>query len=352
MGSARGWTVAAGLGTAALLAASAVQAQPAVLAGAGATFPSPLYTRWTQAYAAEKNVRVVYRAVGSGAGIEQFLARAVDFAATDSPLTDDQMFQAGDRVLHIPTVAGAVALVYNIPDIRPGLNFIPEVLAAVFLGKITLWDDPRIVELNPQLTLPEAAPIKVVRRADASGTTAIFTNYLSKVSPEWKQQVGEGLAVRWPAGHIAAVGSAGVVEMVKKTPNSIGYVQLAYAVGGRMTMANIRNKAGRYVIPSLTTTTKAMEVTLAAIPSDYRVFFTNSEGLEAYPIAGFSWIVITSEQPDEFKGRALVDFLWWATHTGQQYAPALLYAPLPRSLVTRIEQTLRTVTVNGAPVRP
>jgi len=232
------------------------------------------------------------------------------------------------------------------------LNFTPEVLAAVLLGKITKWDDPRIVELNPQLTLPADAPIKVVRRADASGTTAIFTNYLNKVSPEWKQQVGEGLAVKWPAGYIAAVGSGGVVEMVKKTPNSLGYVELAYAVGGRMTMANIRNKAGRYVIPSLTTTTKAMEVTLAAIPSDYRVFFTNSEGLEAYPIAGFSWIVITSEQPDEFKGRALVDFLWWATHTGQQYAPALLYAPLPRSLVARIEATLRTVTVNGAPVRP
>lgn len=368
----RTWvTAAVAVGAAALLAASAVQAQPAVLSGAGATFPFPLYSRWLQAYAAEKGARVLYRPVGSGAGIEQFLQRTVDFAGTDSPLTDDQAFQAGG-VLHLPMVAGAVAFVYRIEENRPpptpgapseprpseprkiptGLNFTPEVLAAVLLGTITKWDDPRIVELNPQLTLPAEAPIKVVRRADASGTTAILTNYLSKVSPEWKQQVGEGLAVRWPAEHIAAVGSAGVIEMVKKTPNSVGYVELAYAVSGRMTIANVRNKAGRYVIPSLTTTTKAMEIILSAIPQDYRVFFTNSEGLDAYPIAGFTWIVITAEQPDEFKGRALVDFLWWATHTGQQYAPALLYVPLPRSLVTRVEQTLRMVTANGAPLRP
>jgi phosphate transport system substrate-binding protein len=320
-------------------------AQTITLNGAGATFPFPLYSKWSEVYAAERGVQVNYQSIGSGAGIRQFIAKTVDFGATDGPMTDEQIRQAGGRVLHIPMVAGAVVPVYNVSGVGQGLNFAPDVLADIFLGRITRWNDPRLVRDNPRVELP-AADIVVVRRADGSGTTAIWTNYLSRVSAEWKSKVGEGTSVSWPTG-LGGRGNEGVAGLVRQTPNSLGYVELAYALINRMTFGNVRNKAGQFIRPSLSATTKAMEGALGTIPADYRVFFTNPDGRDVYPIAGFTWILIYGEQPDPVKGKALVDFLWWATHEGQKYAPALQYAPLPRSLVVRIEATLKSVTTTG-----
>lgn len=330
---------------------SIVQAQqPITLNGAGATFPFPLYSKWSQVYEAEKGVRINYQSIGSGGGIRQFIAKTVDFGATDAPMTDDQVRQAGGRVLHIPMVAGAVVPVYNVPGVGTGLNFTPDVLADIFLGKITKWNDPRIAAANPQAKLP-ATDIIVVRRSDGSGTTAIWVNYLSKVSPEWKAKVGEGTSVNWPTG-LGGKGNEGVAGLVRQTPNSLGYVELAYALTNRMPFGNVRNRAGQFVRPSLTSTTKAMEGALRSIPEDYRIYFTDPEGRDVYPVAGFTWILIYGDQPDPAKGKALVEFLWWTTHEGQKYAPALLYATLPKSLVQRIEKTLRTVTSQGTAVMP
>ncbi len=335
--------VAAVAGT--VLPAPPAGAQTITLNGAGATFPFPLYSKWSQVYAAERGVQINYQSIGSGGGIRQFIARTVDFGATDGPMTDEQIAQAGGRVLHIPMVAGAVVPVYNVPGVGQGLNFTPDVLADIFLGKITRWNDPRIVRVNRGMSLP-AAEIVVVHRSDGSGTTAIWVNYLSKVSAEWKRRVGEGTSVNWPTG-LGGKGNEGVAGLVRQTPNSLGYVELAYALTNRMTFGNVRNRAGQFIRPTLSTTTRAMEGALQAIPEDYRIFFTNPDGRDAYPIAGFTWILIYGEQRDPVKGKALVEFLWWATHEGQKYAPTLLYAPLPRSLVTRIEGTLRSVTAGG-----
>ncbi len=334
----------------ALASAAVASAQTVTLVGAGATFPFPLYSKWSQVYAAERGVQINYQSIGSGGGIRQFIAKTVDFGASDGPMTDEQIAQAGGRVLHIPMVAGAVVPVYNVPGIGPGLDFTPDVLAGIFLGTVTKWNDPRIVQANPKAALP-SADIVVVHRSDGSGTTAIWVNYLSKVSAEWKQRVGEGTSVNWPTG-LGGKGNEGVAGVVKQTPNSLGYVELAYALTNKMTFGNVRNKTGQFVRPSLSSTTKAMEGALASIPGDYRVFFTNPDGKDAYPVAGFTWILVYGDQPDPVKGKALVDFLWWATHDGQKYAPTLLYAPLPKSLVARLEQTLKTVTSKGTAVMP
>jgi phosphate transport system substrate-binding protein len=321
-----------------------------VLTGAGATFPFPLYSKWSQVYAADKGVEINYQSIGSGGGIRQFIAKTVDFGASDGPMTDEQLAQAGARVLHIPMVAGAVVAVYNIPGVGPGLHFTPDVLADIFLGKITKWNDPRIAQANPKAALP-SADIVVVHRSDGSGTTAIWVNYLSKVSPEWKQKVGEGTSVNWPTG-LGGKGNEGVAGLVKQTPNTLGYVELAYALTNKMLVGSVRNKAGQFVPPTLSSTSRAVDGALASVPPDYRVFFTNPDGKDAYPIAGFTWILIYADQPDPVKGKALVEFLWWATHEGQKYAPTLLYAPLPKSLVARIEQTLKTVTAKGSAILP
>jgi phosphate transport system substrate-binding protein len=324
--------------------------QPITLTGAGATFPFPLYSKWSQVYDAEKGVRINYQSIGSGGGIRQFIAKTVEFGATDGPMTDEQMRQAGGRVLHVPMVAGAVVPVYNVPGIGPGLNFTPDTLADVFLGKITKWNDPRLAKDNASARLP-AADIVVVHRSDGSGTTAIWVNYLSKVSNEWKTKVGEGTSVNWPTG-LGGKGNEGVAGVVKQTPNSLGYVELAYALTNQMTFGNVRNRAGQFVRPSLSSTTKAMDGALKTIPDDYRVFFTDPVGRDGYPVAGFTWILVYGDQPDPAKGKALVDFLWWATHDGQKYAPTLLYASLPKSLVQRIEGTLKSVTAQGKAVMP
>lgn len=338
--------------TAALLlgASSPVGAQAITLNGAGATFPFPLYSKWSQVYAAEKGIQINYQSIGSGGGIRQFISKTVDFGASDGPMTDEQVTQAGGRVLHIPMVAGAVVPVYNIPNVGQGLNFTPDVLADIFLGRITKWNDPRLVKVNPKLSLP-SADIVVVHRSDGSGTTAIWVNYLSKVSPMWKTRVGEGTSVNWPTG-LGGRGNEGVAGLVRQTPNALGYVELAYALTNRMTFGNVQNRAGQFVRPSLSSTTKAMEGALANIPEDYRVFFTNPEGKDVYPIGGFTWILIYGDQADPVKAKALVEFLWWAVHDGQKHAPTLLYAPLPKSLIARVERTLKGVTARGTPVMP
>lgn len=322
---------------------------PVTLVGAGASFPFPLYSKWAQVYEQQTRVRINYQSIGSGGGIRQFIEKTVDFGATDGPMTDRQIVDAGGRVLHIPTVAGAVVPAYNISGVGPGLNVTPEALAGIFLGEITMWNDPRLARVNPDVTLP-AAQIVVVHRSDGSGTTRIWTNYLSKVSPQWKARVGEGTSVNWPTG-LGAKGNEGVAELVSRTPNALGYVELAYVLTTKLTYGAVRNAAGRFVKPSLESTTAAVQGALGAIPADLRVFITNPDGAQAYPIAGFTWILIRGEQPDQRKGKALVDFLWWAIHEGQQYAPPLGYAPLPPALVQRIEQALRSVTANGKPLR-
>lgn len=336
---------------AALLGSAAPSgAQAITLNGAGATFPFPLYSKWSQVYAAEKSVQINYQSIGSGGGIRQFMEKTVDFGATDGPMSDEQIAQAGGRVLHIPMVAGAVVPVYNVAGVAQGLNFTPDLLADIFLGKVTKWNDPRLVRVNPNTALP-SADIVVVHRSDGSGTTAIWVNYLSKVSAEWKTKVGEGTSVNWPTG-LGGRGNEGVAGLVRQTPNTLGYVELAYALTNKMTFGNVRNKAGQFVRPSLSSTTKAMEGALAGIPEDYRAFFTNPDGKDVYPVAGFTWILIYGDQSDPVKGKALLEFLWWATHEGQKYAPTLLYAPLPKSMVARIERSLKSVTSKGAVVLP
>ncbi len=342
---------AAFAGIAILGTAGVTQAQqPVALNGAGATFPFPLYSKWSQVYDAERGVRINYQSIGSGGGIRQFMAKTVDFGASDGPMTDEQIREAGGRVLHIPMVAGAVVPVYSVQGVGPGLNFTQDVLADIFLGKIAKWNDPRLLKDNPTAKLP-AADIVVVHRSDGSGTTAIWVNYLSKVSNEWKTKVGEGTSVNWPTG-LGGRGNEGVAGLVKQTPNSLGYVELAYALTNQMTFGKVRNKAGQFIQPSLSSTTKSMEGALKSIPADYRIFFTDPDGRDGYPIAGFTWILIYGDQPDPVKAKALVDFLSWATHDGQKYAPTLLYAPLPKSLVQRIEGTLKTVTAQGKVVMP
>ena len=322
----------------------------ATLTGAGATFPFPLYSKWSQVYAEAEGVQVNYQSIGSGGGIRQFIARTVDFGASDLPMTDEQLTRAGGAVLHVPTVAGAVVPVYNVGGVDAGLNFSGEVLAAIFLGRITRWDDPQIVQMNPGVGLP-AEEIVVIHRSDGSGTTAIWTNFLAKVSPEWKSGVGEGTSVSWPAG-LAAKGNEGVAALVKRLPNALGYVELGYAVTTALDAGRVRNRAGRFVHPSVEGTTAAVAGAIGQMPGDFRVLITDPLGPDAYPIAGFTWLLVREQQADVRRGKALAEFLWWATHEGQRYAAPLHYAPLPPQLVDLLEVALRRMTAAGQHLLP
>ncbi len=331
-----------------LLAGPAAAQQRVELTGAGATFPFPLYSKWFDVYAQEKGVRINYQSIGSGGGIRQILERTVDFGASDGPMPDDQLAKTPSKLLHIPTVAGAEAIIYNLQGVPSGLRLTPDVLADLFLGKITRWNDPRLAGLNPTLHLPDV-PIVVAHRSDGSGTTNIFTDYLSKVSPEWKNRVGAGTAVNWPTG-LGGKGNEGVAGIVKEQAGGIGYVELAYALQNHLSSAVIRNHAGVFVAPSLSATTAAVDAYTKQIPDDYRIFITNAPAKDAYPITGFTWLLVYQEQQDRTKGEALARFLWWAIHDGQRYAPPLLYAPLPKSLVTRVERTIESITFQGKPI--
>lgn len=320
------------------------------LQGAGATFPNPLYQKWLSEYGrAHSNVRIDYQSIGSGGGIKQLKEQTVDFGASDAPMKDEDLKSAPGEILHIPTVLGAVVITYNLQGVSQPLRFSPEALADIFLGKIKKWNDPKIAADNPGVTLP-TTDITVVHRSDGSGTSAVFTDYLSKVSSEWKEKVGSGTSPNWPTG-IGGKGNEGVTGQVKNTPNTIGYVELAYAVQNKLPVAQIKNAGGNFITPSIDTVTAAASASAANTPDDLRVSITNAAGTDAYPISSYTYIIVYKDQKDAAKGKALVDFLWWGIHDGENYAKELQYAPLPADIVKRAEAKINSVTAGGTPLR-
>ncbi len=318
------------------------------LLGAGATFPYPLYSKWFYIYHQITGVKVNYQAIGSGGGIRQLLNRAVDFGGTDAFMSDEELAQAPARILHIPTALGAVVITYNLPG-NPHLRFTPQVLADIFLGRITRWNDPRLVKINPEVKLPNMKII-VVHRSDGSGTTNIFTDYLSKVSKEWSKRVGQGKSVKWPVG-LGGKGNAGVAGLITQIPGSIGYVELAYAEQNHLPVSAIKNRAGNFVRPTLESISQAANVPL---PPDTRVSITDTAAPRGYPISGFTWIILYKEQHysgrSKTRAKALVDLLWWCIHQAQRYNESLLYGKLPPAAVERAEAILKSVTYNGKPL--
>lgn len=312
--------------------------------GAGATFPQPLYSKWFDSYATAKGVKINYQPIGSGGGIRQLSEQTVDFGGTDAPMTDEELSKAkGGKVLHIPTVLGAVAVIYNLAEAKQPLKLTGEVLAAIFQGQITKWADARIAALNPGVTLP-GTDILVVRRSDGSGTTFVFTDYLANVSPAWATKPGKGKDLQWPVG-LGARGNEGVAGQVKLTPGAIGYVELAYATQNKLAMAHMKNATGEFVVPSIAAITAAAAGAVAALgpTTDYRVSIVNAKGAGAYPISSFTWIILYEKQADAEKGKKVVEFLRWALGEGQSMAAALDYAPLPESMRTPLLARLDTV---------
>jgi phosphate transport system substrate-binding protein len=311
--------------------------------GAGATFPFPLYSKWFAEYnKVHPELQFNYQSIGSGGGVKQVTEKTVDFGASDAPMSDAELAKA-PGVIHVPTVLGAVTIVANgVPD---GVKLTSEIVSDIFLGKITRWNDPKILAVNAG-KLPEL-PITVAHRSDGSGTTAVFTDYLGKVSPSWKTSVGVGKSVKWPVG-LGGKGNEGVTGIVKSTPGAIGYVELAYAKQNKLPMATLQNADGQWVKPSVEATSAAAAG--VELPPDFRVSITNAKGKDAYPIAAFTYILIYKDQTDAQKGKATVEFLWWAIHDGQKLAPPLDYAPLPKPVVARVEAELKTVKVDGKSV--
>jgi phosphate transport system substrate-binding protein len=321
------------------------------LQGTGATFPMPIYQKWVSEYTKlHPAVQLDYQSTGSGAGINQISAGTVDFGASDKPMSDEELKKAQGEILHIPTVLGAVALTYNLPG-SPELKFSPQTIADIYLGKIRRWDDPAIKADNPGIVLP-TADITVVSRADGSGTSAVFTDYLSKVSPEWKEKVGMGTSPNWPTGQ-RSKGNEGVTASVKQNANTIGYVELVYAAQNKLPVASIRNRAGNFVKPTLEAVTAAAGEALPSTPEDLRVSITDASGASAYPVSSYTYLLVYKEQRDAVKGKALVDYLWWALHEGQTVTkdPQYPYAPLPQEVVKRAEAKLLSMTSNGKPLR-
>jgi phosphate transport system substrate-binding protein len=317
------------------------------LTGAGATFPYPIYSKWFSDYAAATGVRINYQSIGSGGGIRQLSEGTVDFGATDSPMTDQEIARAKGPVIHIPTVLGAVVATYNVEGLAQPLRLTGDVLAEIFLGRITKWNDPRIAATNPGVSLP-AQDILVVHRSDGSGTTFIFTDYLTSASPAWASGPGKGKEVRWPTG-LGAKGNEGVAGQVKQTPGSIGYVELAYASQNRLAVASIRNAAGEFVQPTIESITAAAAGAVGSLgaDTDFRVSIVNAPGAASYPISSFTWIIAYETQADATKGKKLVDFLRWALRDGQRSAASLDYAPLPDAVVNLLDQRLGTIKVGA-----
>jgi len=317
------------------------------LQGAGATFPNPIYQRWFSIYTlAHPNVKFDYQAIGSGGGQKQILARTVDFAASDAPLKDKDLASAPGTIIHIPSVLGAVAITYNLPSLTGDFNLKPEILSKIYLGQIKKWNDPAIKSVNQGSVLP-AAEIRVTHRSDSSGTTFVFTDYLSKVSQEWQKKVGSGTLVDWPVG-VGAKGNEGVAQLATQTSNSIAYVELKYAMDNRLHYALMMNAAGSFIKPTLESITAAAGT--AQVPDDLRVSITNAPGKESYPISSFTYLLAYQDQSDRTKGRALVDFLWWATHEGQGTARQMMYAPLPGELVGKVEAKIQLIACQGRPL--
>jgi len=315
--------------TAGLLAAtSAAQS----INAAGATFPGPIYQKWFNEYSKVKpGTQVNYQAIGSGGGIRQLTEGTVDFGASDVPMTDDQLSKMKVKALHFPTVLGGIVPTYNVEGVSGDLKFSPETLSGIYLGLIRKWDDPKLVKDNPGVKLP-SKDITVAHRSDGSGTSFVFTDYLSKVSGEWKSKVGAGASVNWPVG-LGGKGNEGVSGLVKQTPNSIGYVELLYAVSNKMSYGYMKNAAGKFVKANLETVTEAAAGAAKSMPSDFRVSITDAPGDKAYPIASFTWLLIPSKIADAGKREAIKGFLAWMLTTGQQDAAGLSYAPLPKNVV-------------------
>lgn len=331
------------------VAAVALYAASQEVLGAGATFPYPLYTKMFKVYSQEKSVKVNYQGIGSGGGIQQLISKTVDFGGTDAPMTSKEEKAAGAEVIHVPTCLGAVVLTYNLPG-NPKLNFTPDVIADIFLGKITKWNDSRLAAINAGTTLPDMA-IVVVRRSDGSGTTFTFSEYLAAVSPEWKTKVGVGKSLNWPVG-LGGKGNPGVAAYVKQTPGAIGYVEVAFAKQNKMPWGKVQNKSGNFVDADLASVSAAANVTL---PAHTKVSLVNTEAANGYPICTFTWVILYKEQgyggrPLD-RAKATVDLIWWMVHEGQQYNETLDYGRLPAAAVKASENLLKTVTHNGKPVR-
>lgn len=317
------------------------------LNGAGATFPNPIYQKWFDAYAKKTGVKVNYQSIGSGGGIRQFTQGTVDFGASDAPMTDEQIAAVKGNVAHVPTVLGAVVLTYNVPAIGAAkLNLDGTLIADIFLGKVTKWNDSRIAALNPGVKLP-ASDLLVVHRSDGSGTTFVFVDYLSKVSAEWRSKVGVGNSVNWPTG-LGGRGNEGVTQQVKQTEGSIGYVELVYALSNKLSYASVKNAAGKVVDPSLEAVTAAAGSAKLPKTTDFRVSITNAPGDKAYPIASFTWLLIAADNANAAKGKQLRDFLvWMAGGDAQKMAVDLGYAPLPGDVAGLVKDRIKTLKAAG-----
>lgn len=311
------------------------------LNGAGATFPAPIYSKWFSEYhKMHADVQVNYQPIGSGGGIRQVTAGTVDFGASDMPMTDKQLQESSIKILNIPTVLGAVVPAYNIPGVPGEVKFTPEALAGIFLGKVTKWNDKAITSANPGLNFP-AKDIIVVHRADGSGTSFIFTDYLSKVSPDWKSQVGSDTAVKWPTG-MGEKGNEGVAGRVRQLPGAIGYIELIYAVQNNIPYGSVRNSAGTFIKASLASVTAAA-ASAPKMPDDFRVSITNAPGKDAYPISSFTWLLIPAQSKDAAKGKILHDFLDWMVGDGQKLTSPLDFAPLPANVAAKVKEAIKQV---------
>ena len=320
-----------------------------MLLGAGGTFVYPLFSKQFSEYNKLTGLKINYQSIGSGGGILQLTNKTVDFGESDAPLNDEQTQKMGAPVLHIPICSGAVVISYNLPEVKDTLKISPEVLAEIYLGKITKWNDAKIAAINKGIQLPSTAII-IVHRSDGSGTTNIFTDYLSKVNDEWKSKVGKGTAVNWPVG-LGGKGNEGVAGLIKQTPGGIGYIELAYAVQNKMAYAKMQNKAGNFIVPNIASTSAAGNIQL---PADSKVSLTNTDAADGYPISGFTWALIYKEQNynNRSQGRAqnLLKLFWWNIHEGQQYCEGLHYAPLSPAAVAIAEAILKSATFDGKPL--
>jgi phosphate transport system substrate-binding protein len=337
--------IAAAVGTG--LIVGAVPALAQTLTGAGATFPNPIYTKWFDAYNKKTGVQINYQSIGSGGGIRQFTEGTVDFGATDGPMNDTQIAAVNGNVLHIPTVLGAVAVTYNLPTLgETKLKFDGNLLVDIFMGRVTKWNDPKIVALNPGVKLPDI-DLVVVHRSDGSGTTYVFTDYLNKFSREWKDKVGYATSVNWPIG-LGGKGNEGVTQQVKQVEGGLGYVELIYALSNKLPYAVVKNSTGKFVEPSLESVTAAAAAAKLKSDTDFRVSITNAPGENAYPIASFTWLLVHKDNKDAAKAKLIKDFLtWMIAPEAQKMATELKYAPLPAEVVALIQARLPTLKASG-----
>jgi phosphate transport system substrate-binding protein len=310
--------------------------------GAGATFPNPIYSKWFDEYHRKfPQLQINYQSIGSGGGIRQVMEGTVDFGASDMPMTDEQLTQGKTKILHFPTVLGANVAAYNIPDVKEELNFTPEALAGIFLGKITKWTDPQLRNANPGIKLPNS-DIVVIHRSDGSGTTYVWADYLAKVSPEWKSKVGVNTSVNWPVG-LGGKGNEGVAGLIKQTPNSIGYVELVYAVQNQISYGKVRNLAGTFLKADLASVTAAAAGAAKQMPEDFRLSITNADGKDAYPISSFTWLLVPAKIADPAKKKGITDFLQWMLTDGQNMVEALSYARLPQEVIAMEQKAIAKI---------